>query len=116
MNLTQNPMQPLRLHRAAISGHCHRAELFVSLLGLPHELIEVDLRAGVHKRPEFLRLNAFGQVPVLEDGDVVVPDSNAILIYLATRYAPANWYPTDPAGRAAVQRWLSVAAGPLAYC
>ncbi|MET0987238.1 MAG: glutathione S-transferase [Steroidobacteraceae bacterium] len=115
MSATNEPAQPLRLYRAAISGHSHRAELLLSLLRLPYELIDVDLLAGAHKRAEFLQLNAFGQVPVLEDGDVVVPDSNAILVYLATRYAPASWYPANAMQRAAVQRWLSVAAGQLAH-
>ena len=94
----------------------HRVRLFLSLLGLPFETLDVDLGAGAHKRPDFLRRNAFGQVPVIEDGEVTVCDSNAILVYLNERYAadPARWYPRDPFAAAQVQRWLSVAAGPLA--
>jgi len=108
------PQQPLKLHRASLSGHSHRAQLFLSLLGLPVELIEVDLRSGAHKKPEFLALNSFGQVPVLEDAGRVIADSNAILVYLAERYDPdCRYYPADPERRAQVQRWLSVAAGPL---
>lgn len=109
------PSRPLRLHRMALSGHCHRVELFLSLLGLPYELVDVDLRAGEHKKPAFLALNPFGQVPVLEDGEVVLADSNAILVYLEARYAPGAWLPRDPVAAARVQQWLSVAAGPLAY-
>lgn len=101
----------------ALSGHCHRVELFLSLLGLPVELVDVNLGAGAHKTPEFLQLNPFGQVPVLQDGHLTLSDSNAILVYLATRYAPdaEAWLPRDPVQAAAVQRWLSVAAGPLAF-
>lgn len=111
------PAQPIRLYRTLISGHAHRVELFLSLLGLPFELVEVDLRAGQHKQPEFLAMNAFGQVPVIQDGDVTLADANAILVYLTLRYAAdANqWLPADPLGAAQVQRWLSVAAGPLAF-
>ncbi|MFN4276132.1 MAG: glutathione S-transferase family protein [Ferrovibrio sp.] len=106
---------PIRLHRFALSGHAHRAELFLSLLGLPFEAIDVDLRAGAQKQPDFLRLNAFGQVPVIEDGDVVIADSNAILVYLASKYdKTGRWLPRDPVLTAETQRWLSVAAGPLA--
>lgn len=113
--LSPRPAQPLRLHRFALSGHAHRVQLFLSLLGLPFECIDVDLAGGAHKRPDFLRLNPFGQVPVLEDGDVVLPDSNAILVYLASRYgASGGWWPSDPVRCAEVQRWFSVAAGPLA--
>ena len=108
------PAAPIKLHRFVLSGHSHRVELFLSLLGLPFETVDVDLAGGEQKRPPFLALNAFGQVPVIEDGPDVVPDSNAILVYLAERYAPGSWWPREPAARARVQRWLSVAAGELA--
>jgi glutathione S-transferase len=83
----------IRLHGFFLSGHTHRAELFLSLLGLPYERIEVDLAKGAHKKPDFLALNPFGQVPVLEDGDAVVSDSNAILVYLALRYDTSGHCP-----------------------
>ncbi len=105
---------PIKLHRMALSGHCHRVELFLSLLGLPAELIDVDLAHGEHKTPAFLALNPFGQVPVIQDGDVTLADANAILVYLEGRYAPGQWLPREPLGAARVQRWLSVAAGQLA--
>jgi glutathione S-transferase len=104
------------LYRNAISGHCHRVELLLSILNVAYEPVEVDLRAGAHKRPEFLAMNPFGQIPVLKDGELVLADSNAILVYLARRYDKSGqWLPTDPVGAARVQRWLSVAAGALAF-
>jgi glutathione S-transferase len=111
------PAQPIRLFRHVLSGHAHRVELFLSLLGLPCEPIDVDMVRGAHKAPEFIaRCNPFGQVPVIEDGDVTLADSNAILVYLATRYDPdGRWLPRDAVGAARVQQWLSVAAGQLAY-
>lgn len=108
-------MPSIQLHRMALSGHCHRVELFLSLIGQPCELVDVNLAAGEHKSPAFLARNAFGQVPVIEDGPVTLADSNAILVYLEGRYAPGQWLPRDPVGAASVQRWLSVAAGPLAF-
>lgn len=110
-------MNPIKLHRVALSGHCHRVECFASMLKLPYELIDVDLANKAHKRPEFLSMNSFGLVPVIEDGQTVLSDSNAILAYLATRYGKGQsieWLPGDPVKAAQVQRWLSVAAGPLA--
>jgi len=104
----------MKLYYHPISGHAHRAHLFLSLLGLDFELVEVDLMKAEQKTEAFLKLNPFGQVPVLEDGGVVIADSNAILVYLATRYGNADWLPQDPVGAAAVQRWLSVAAGEIA--
>jgi glutathione S-transferase len=109
------PKSPIKIHGAAISGHCHRVELFCSLLGLPYESVAVNLMKGEHKTPEFLCMNAFGQVPVIQDGDVTLADSAAILAYLESRYAPGQWLPRDPVGAAKVQRWLSIAAGPLAF-
>lgn len=115
---TVAPAQPIKLHRVVISGHSHRVELFLSLLKLPFELIEIDLMAKGHKAPAFLAMNTFGQVPVIQDGEVTLADSNAILVYLAGRYAAGadhQWLPREPLAAANVQRWLSVAAGQLAF-
>lgn len=113
MSVTQ-PVRPIRLYRHPLSGHAHRVELFLSLLNLPVELIDVDLVNNAQKKPEFLAKNPFGQVPVIEDGSITIADSTAILVYLATRYGDDSWLPRDAEGAAAVQRFLSVAAGELA--
>ncbi|RZL01789.1 MAG: glutathione S-transferase family protein [Rubrivivax sp.] len=106
----------IRLHDFALSGHAHRVRLFLSLLGLPFETVPVNLAKGEHKGEAFLALNAFGQVPVLQDGDLTLPDSNAIIVYLALKHDPSRqWWPEEPLQIARVQRWLSVAAGPLAH-
>lgn len=110
-----HPAQPIKLYRYPLSGHSHRVELFLSLLGLPTELIDVDLAAGAQKAPAYLAMNPFGQVPVIQDGEVTLADSNAILVYLASKYADEHWLPREPARAAAVQRWLSVAAGLVAF-
>ncbi|MFM9880270.1 MAG: glutathione S-transferase family protein [Burkholderiaceae bacterium] len=116
MSPSHHPAQPIKLHTFALSGHCHRVQLFASLLNLPVTLHPVDLAKGAHKQADFLALNPFGQVPVIEDGDVALADSNAILVYLASRYDTSRqWLPGDPVLAAQVQRWLSAAAGPLAY-
>jgi glutathione S-transferase len=109
------PAQPIKFYRFPLSGHSHKAELFLSLLGLPVEPIDVDLAGGEQKAPAYLAMNCFGQVPVIQDGDVTVSDSNAILVYLASRYGSEKWLPRDPAEAAQVQRWLSVSAGQVAY-
>jgi glutathione S-transferase len=111
-SLTETPM---KLYHHPLSGHAHRARLFLGLLGLPHELIEIDVTRREHKTPEFLALNPFGQIPVLDDDGVIVADSNAILVYLAKKAGRTDWLPEDPEGAARVQRWLSVAAGEVAY-
>lgn len=103
----------IRIHNFPRSGHCHRVELFANLTGIKHDLVFVDLAAGEHKKEPFLSLNPAGKVPVIEDDGTVVRDSNAILVYLARKYAP-NWLPADPAEEAEVQRFLSMAANELA--
>jgi glutathione S-transferase len=110
-----HPAQPIRFFSFPLSGHAHRVKLLLSMLRLPFEEIDVDLRNGAHKQPDYLAKNVFGQVPVIEDGSVTLADSNAILVYLASKYdSSGRWYPRDPATAGEVQRWLSVAAGQLA--
>jgi glutathione S-transferase len=105
----------MKLYHHPLSGHSHRARLFLSLLGIPHELVLVDLVKGAHKTPEFLKLNPFGQVPVLDDDGVIVTDSVAILVYLAKKQGRSDWLPEEALAAAKVQKWLSVAAGEIAY-
>ncbi|AWY44323.1 glutathione S-transferase [Pseudomonas putida] len=105
--------QAIKLYRHPLSGHSHRVELMLSLLGLPTESVFVDLMKGEHKSPQFLALNRFGQVPVIDDNGTVLADSNAILVYLAAKYGKGQWLPSDPTEQANVQRWLSVAAGQI---
>lgn len=105
----------MKLYHYPLSGHAHRAALFLSVAGIAHELIEVDLAAGSHRQPEFLALNAFGEVPVLDDDGTIIADSLAILVYAARKAGPSHWLPTDPIIEAHIQRWLSVAAGKIAY-
>lgn len=103
----------VKLYRHPLSGHSHRVELMLSLLDVPTELLFVDLMKGAHKTPEFLALNRFGQVPVIDDNGTVLADSNGILVYLASKYGNGQWLPSDPVEQAKVQRWLSVAAGQI---
>jgi len=114
---TKHPARaaPIRLYSMTYSGHGHRVQLLLSLLGLPYEKIDVDPHDGVLKTPGFLAMNPFGQVPVIVDGDTTLHDSNAILVYLARKYGGPSWLPEDPEGSALVQQWFSLAAGPIAF-
>ena len=108
-------MSAIKLYRHPVSGHSHRVEVFLSILRLNAVIEDVQLSKGEHKSPDFLKKNIFGQLPVLEDGDFVLADSNAILVYLASRYDPdRTWLPENPEAAAEVQRFLSVAAGKIA--
>ena len=117
MTAPRQPARPIKLYGTPVSGHVHRVRLFLTLLDLPFEAIDIDMRARANRAPDFLARNAFGQVPVIEDGELTLADSNAILVYLNERYAPdpGRWMPRDAYGAAQVQRWFSVAAGQLAF-
>ncbi|WP_191603186.1 glutathione S-transferase family protein [Marinomonas algicola] len=111
---TQNA--PIKLYRNPLSGHCHRVELMLSLLDIPYETIDLDMANGAHKAPDYLKISPFGQVPAIDDNGFTLADSNAIITYLEKKYNDGyNWYPQDPVKAAEVQRWLSVAAGEIAY-
>ena len=109
-------MSTIKLYRHALSGHSHRVQLFLSILGLDADIVDIDLGSGEHKQPEFLQKNSFGQVPVLEDDEVTLSDSNSILAYLAIKYdAARQWLPEEAVAASEVQRFLSVAAGKVAF-
>ena len=105
--------KPVKLYGLPVSGHAHRAELMLALLDIPYEKIDVDLMNGAHKTPDFLSLNLFGQIPVIDDNGDIVSDSTAVLVYLAKKYGGGDWLPEDPLAAAHVQRWLSVASNEV---
>jgi glutathione S-transferase len=103
----------ITLYDMPASGHCHRVRLFLSILGLDYEKRPMSTRVGKTMPADYVALNPLGQVPTLIDGDVVITDSTAALVYLAKKYGDTHWLPDDPAGAGAVQRWLSTASGEL---
>ncbi len=103
----------IKLHGHELSGNSSKVRLLLGLTGVPYQWVRVDLMAGEHKQPAFLALNPFGQVPVLEDGDTILSDAQAILFYLAARQGDGQWLPSAPLEQARVVRWLSIAAGEV---
>ncbi|WP_017348949.1 glutathione S-transferase family protein [Pantoea sp. A4] len=102
------------LYHTPLSGHGHRVCLLLNMLEIAYERRAAD--AALRADPAFAELNPWRQIPVLVDGDVVIYDSNAILVYLARRYAPgSHWLPDDPLAAAQVQQWLGHAAGEIRY-
>ncbi|HGM5474460.1 TPA: glutathione S-transferase family protein [Serratia marcescens] len=107
-------MSTITLYGTPLSGHVHRVALLLRMLALPYAWVEAS--ADVRQSAAFRRLNPFGQIPVLQDGDLTLADSNAILVYLVKRYVPdSHWLPEQPAAAARVQAWLSKAAGEVRY-
>ncbi|HEX7438615.1 MAG TPA: glutathione S-transferase N-terminal domain-containing protein, partial [Caldimonas sp.] len=96
----------MKLYSSPISSNARKVRLAASMLGIPLELVNIDLGKGAQRTPEFLAINPMGRVPVLEDGDFVLTESAAIMAYLADAKPDSPLYPRDPKQRADVNRWL----------
>ena len=104
----------IHLYDFHLSGNAHKVRNQLSLLAVEHERQTVDLVAGEQRDPTFLALNPFGKLPVLVDGDVVLRDSAAILVYLGRKYGRGEWLPVDAEGEARVQEWLAISTDEVA--
>ena len=97
-------MADRKLHDLELSGNCYKVRLFSALLGLDVEIVPVDFMGGAHKTPAFLEKNPFGEIPVLEDGDFILRDSQAILVYLADK--TGKFLPKETRARNEAMQWL----------
>jgi len=104
----------MKLYDLELSGNCYKVRLFLSLIGKTYDLVPVDFLAGAHKKPPLSEMNPFGEIPILVDGDLVLRDSQAILIYLARKYGSESWLPTEASAMAQVAEWLMVAENEVA--
>ena len=100
-------MAPRKLHGMPLSPNVVRVAAALNEKGLDFEIVPVDLRTGAHKQPEFLALNPFGQIPVLEDGGEVLYESRAINRYVATKYK-SDGPDLLPTPSAKLEVWLEV--------
>ena len=96
----------MQLYWFTLSGNSRKAMMCLEEVGADYDYIGLDFRAGEHKQPDYLKLNPNGLVPTLVDGDLVLWESSAILVYLAEKYPDAGLLPGDPAARAAIYKWL----------
>lgn len=90
-----------------------RARWTLQELDVPFDAVTVDLTTGAHRHPEFLARNPAGKLPVLVDGDCVVTESAAIVLYLADRFPEKGLLPRDLAERGQALRWLLFAVTEL---
>jgi glutathione S-transferase len=104
-------MSELTLHDNALDEGAYKVRLLASFLGLDLTLQAVNtFPGGEHKAPEFLALSPTGRLPVLRDGDFVLPGAEPVLAYLANTYHPGRqWLPLEPQAFGEVQRWLAFA-------
>jgi glutathione S-transferase len=82
-------------------------------IGIPFESIRIDLRVNEQRSAEYLKINPAAKLPALVDGDLVLTESVAIVLYLAEKYPEKLLLPASPDERAQAYRWLLFAATEL---
>ena len=105
----------MKLYVLEPSGNSYKVLILLSLLRLPFEKVVLDGKRKEHKQPAFLALSPRGEVPVIEDGNIVIWDSSACLVYLARKHGGEAWLPTAPGPMAEVMQWLALAGNELQF-
>ncbi|WP_205617606.1 glutathione S-transferase family protein [Pelomicrobium methylotrophicum] len=113
MKETVKEVSTRKLYARPQSGNCHKVRLLLGFLKLSYQEIPVDISGGENRREPFISLNPLGQIPVLVEGETVLRDSQAILVYLARKYGGEQWLPSEALPMAQVVQWLSVAANEI---
>ncbi|MEO0401145.1 MAG: glutathione S-transferase family protein [Pseudomonadota bacterium] len=96
----------LTIHGRVTSSNVQAVMWAITELGLEHERLDVGGAFGGTRTPEYLAMNPMARVPVLQDGDLTMFESQAMLRYLAAQYAGGHLWPTDPIHRATVDQWM----------
>ncbi|KAJ9601962.1 hypothetical protein H2200_013521 [Cladophialophora chaetospira] len=106
-----------KLYCCPESGNCYKVRLLASLLDISLEKVELDFFHGAHKTPEFLAINPKGELPALVDGDILLTDSSAVLVYLAGTHpdpgsskTPSNYWSAEAVEQAQIVDWLAFTA------
>jgi glutathione S-transferase len=103
-----------KLHDFTHSGSCYKIRLLANILGISYETVPVDFVNKQQKTEEYLALNAFGEIPIFVEGELRLRDSQAILVYLASKYDKSGmWYPNTPEAMGRINQWLSTAGGEI---
>lgn len=105
----------MKLYTHEESGNSYKVRLLIAFLGVAVDEHRVDLMSDEQHGAAFLAVNPRGEVPVLVDGDLVLRDSAAILVYLAGRSAASGWWSERVDEQAAIMEWLAFAASWVQY-
>lgn len=102
------------LHYMAMSPPCRAVQMTASAVGVELNLKPVNTMAKEHMTPEYLKLNPQHTIPTIQDGDLILWESRAIMGYLVNRYGKDDgYYPVDPVKRAIVDQRLYFDMGTL---
>ena len=98
----------IKLYDFELSGCCYKVRLLLNILKVSCERVPVDFVNKEHKTDSFLKLNPLGELPVMEDGEVRLRDSQSILVYIARQYDRSNtWFPDAPDSMGRIMQWLA---------
>jgi glutathione S-transferase len=103
----------MKLYSHPLSLHCYKVRLLLSFLAQAYDLETVDLVNDQQKSAEYIVKHPLGKIPLLEDGDFLVWNSEAILVYLARKFENVKWFPLDTKGITQVTAWLSFSANEM---
>lgn len=96
----------IHLYSDTLSPHCHRVLALLNEAAIPYQVHAIDLETGEQLSESFRAINPNLQVPSLQDGDIQLHESNAILRYICRKHQLDQWYPQDLAALAKVEQWL----------
>ncbi|AUX77964.1 MULTISPECIES: glutathione S-transferase family protein [Sinorhizobium] len=100
----------MKLYDYVLSPSCYKVRLMAALTGVKLEIRAVDFHPGAeHRGTELMSLNPAGSIPILEEGDLILTESAAMLAYLAAKAAPEWLGSGAPEEVARIQQWLSFA-------
>lgn len=106
----------LTLYLSRPSGNSYKVRILLEQLGLAYEMVFVDTANHAHKSEHFRKhFNPRGQVPVLQDGDRIIWDSAACLVYLARKHDRLDWLPIDAESMAEVMQWVAMGGTELQF-
>ncbi|HEX2888878.1 glutathione S-transferase [Vineibacter terrae] len=98
----------ITLYDFELSGSCYKVRLLLNILDIAYEKVTVDFVNKEHKSSKYTQLNPFGEIPIFKDGDLLLRDAQAIMVYIARKYDTANyWYPNDAEAMGRINQWLS---------
>lgn len=96
----------MQIYADPITVNCRKVLAGLALMEVPYELVHVDYFKAEQKSEGYMALNPNASLPAMKDGDFVLWESNAILMYAADKHQATAQYPTDLQTRADIQRWL----------
>jgi glutathione S-transferase len=103
----------MKLYVGPSSGNSYKVQILIALLNIPCEIVVLDMGKNEHKSETFRKINPRGQLPTLVDGDLILWDSSACLLYLGRKFGGEQWAPSKLEDAAVVAEWLALAGNEI---